>query len=379
MKPKDLFRTICGLLAGAMLFSCSKDAAEPTGEDHTPVRFSIDTRAADINAGTTFRIMAYNSDENTNRYKFSQTGTYYLQNENDEALTACKVDNTGNFESVDEAAGLNGTSGNYLLVFVSPGVENNADGSFSFIPTKNGFKATTPESRSIGGYGLITIKNKLQDRRASIGIDFYKSSSEVINDFTISDLSISGAGSDGGTVKIFPSSRQVEIDEEETIAITLTDADKTVPDGKSDPRYYFTAEANRVYIASAIYAPKAEVGKVLNTRYTEQLRESDYLYLNCKLKQGERKEVSIRMPLMARAPELLPQHHYTFNITVRSNYLSATVDVYDMNSNEWENGGSEGGTISKPDYTVRLGTWKIVGSGDKWELVEIDDQIIGGE
>ena len=121
------------------------------------------------------------------------------------------------------------------------------------------------------------------------------------------------------------------------------------------------------------------MAETLKTTVTGNLRESDYLYMTCTMKQGSRDNIAIRMPLTAREEmrELLPQHIYLFRVVVSSNYIRLEVDVFDKSGNDWEDGGSDGGTIGTPDYTVTLGTWRIVGEGDDWELIPIEDQIIG--
>lgn len=380
MKQSYLLRATCCLLAGlASLASCTKEESAAGNADGAPIRIGIDTRAGEVTEGTTYRIMTYYTDENSNRFKFVKTGTYYLKNATDEELTACRLKDDGSDPTDDSDAGLNGADGNFLLVFVSPGVINNDDGSFSFVPTRDAFRASTPESKTIGGYGLITMSNKLLDRRARIGINFYKSNSESVEEFTISDLRLSGAGADGETVRLFPATRQAEVSKDATIAITLTREDGTVTNEEGNPLYYSTAESDRIHVASAIYAPKDEAAEILGTRYTDHIRESGYLYMTCSLSQGERRDIPIRMSLTSRIPELLPQHIYQFNITVSSNYISAEVYVYDQTGNEWQEGGNGGGTIETPEYSVRLGTWRIVGKGDDWETVEIPDQTIGQE
>lgn len=372
MGRMNLLGKTCCLMAGMLLLSCTKDDSSASPD----VRFSTDTYG--VAAGTTYRIMAYSTVNGNDRYSLLQTGTYYLKEQDDEALTACSKNDQGKWTD-DPQGGLNGANGNFYLVFVSPAVDNNDDGSFSFVPSEGEFRSSTPENKSIGGYGLIRMNNKLLDRRAAIGINFYKLNDPTVDEFEIEELKLDGAGVLGEPIDLFPATRQVNVGEGEdrTIAVTLTEEDRQKTNAAGDILYYSTAVKDRVLVASAIYAPKDKVAEILDTEYTSHLLESDYIYMDCRLSQGSRRDINIRMPLTSGMKELQPQHTYTFNITVKSNYISVTVDVFDQSSNAWQDGGSDGGTIEKPDFTVKLGTWKIVGDGEDWELIKVDEQIIG--
>lgn len=372
------------LLAGVLLFSCStgggSDSAEP---EVSPVHFGLDTRVGEpVTAGTTYRIMAYNALENTNQFLFVRTGTYYLKETAPEGgfaeLTACRLDDDGTNPVDDATAGLNGLSGSYYLIFVSPGVKNNPDGSFSVNLRIGKFVASElPAYKEIGTYGRVSMSTPMKAYRTMIGIDFYKANNPSVEAFEISDLKLVGAGAVDEAVNVFPGSRQVEVSKDGALFIDFSDKrGDGMTDSKGNPLYYQTLESNQVAIVPAIYAPKAEVAGILKTTAVGNLRESDYLYMSCTLKQGSRDDIAIRMPLTARMPELLPQHTYLFRIIISSNYINLEVDVFDHNGNDWEDGGSEGGTIESPKYTVTLGTWQIVGNGDDWELVEVPEQII---
>lgn len=386
MRTTRLSNAICCLLAGILYVSCSKEPPGPAGNEHNGTAcFGIDTRATNVTAGMTYRIMAYGADKNASLYKFQRTGTYYLKTlevpEGEEVeLTACSLDDDGTAPQDNEMSGLNGAYGNFYLVFVSPGVKHNEDGSFSFAPTKDEFLASLPEQKSLGGYGRYVMKNPLQDQRAKVGFKFYKWNNASVEDFTIDELVLIGAGAAEESVKLYPASRQVIADKEVGMSITLVKKENEQETNEvGDTLCYTTTDKNFVFIASAIYAPLDEVAEQLGvTYYKDHLKESDYLYMTCKLSQGSRKDIPIRMPLTGKFPELEPRHTYVFNITVKSSYLSATVDVFSQDNNDWQEGGNGGGTISNnPDYTVKLGTWEIVGMDDDWQLVEIEEQTIG--
>jgi len=97
------------------------------------------------------------------------------------------------------------------------------------------------------------------------------------------------------------------------------------------------------------------------------------------------REMPVVLPLTAKAKDcaILPQRNYIYRVVVKSNYISLSVDVFDApdgNPNDWENirPGENEGTIGGEADTIHLGTWEIVQNGDDgWELLEIDEQIIG--
>lgn len=373
------------LFAGALFLCCSQEEPQASEPTVSPVRFGLDTRVEGVvSQGTTYRIMLYNGAENTNRFKLARTGTYYLKEEVPEdgiaELTACRLNDDGTSPVDDETAGLNGAASTYDVVFVSPGVKNNPDGSFSVNPRTDKFVASKfPESKVIGPYGRVSMTTPMMEYRAMVGIDFYKANNPSVDAFEISDLRLTGAGAADEAVKVFPASRQVEASKEGVLAVELTDRrTESETDAKGNPLYYQTLESNQVAIVPAIYAPKTEVAGILKTTAVGNLRESDYLYMTCILKQGTRDNIPIRLPLTAREEmrQMLPQHTYLFRVIISSNYINLEVDVFDKTGNDWEDGGSEGGTIETPKYTVTLGTWQIVGNGDDWELVEVPEQII---
>lgn len=364
------------LLIGFLHVSCTQELSEPAGkEDNGTVDFGIDTRANDVAVGTTFRIMVYSANLDEDPYRFKQTGTYYLKNKTDDALTACTVDADGTNPRDNENAGVNGANGSSFVVFVSPGVKSEEDGSFSFNPATQELHASSAEQKALGIYGLHKMNSKIRDRRAKIRFNFYKNEAST-EDFTIKNLKLIGNGDGSENVNLFPASRQV-VASEDGRKIRIEDKKSEDTTNKEGNQLYYSSE--EVYVASAIYAPLDEVAKRLDLSMNKQhLQESSYLRMVCDLSQGERKEMPVRMALTAgEISELEPQSTYVFNITISSTYITATLDVYNE-SNNWEDGGNEGGTISKPDYTVTLGTWKVVGNGNDWELVEIDNPNIGG-
>jgi hypothetical protein len=105
------------------------------------------------------------------------------------------------------------------------------------------------------------------------------------------------------------------------------------------------------------------------------LKESGYLYMLCTLVQGGR-EIPVRLPLTNTLYDLRPLNTYYFNITVMSNYINVTVDVYGAPSFPWETGGNEPVEPRDPTSSKNLGTWRVGSTPDGlWEPFTLD-QII---
>jgi len=392
MMKKILSKHTALVLAAACLAcSCSRELREEVVPEQ--VRFGIDTRASDtkLTAGTTFRIMAYNPTT----FAFARTGTYQLESlpgEGEAAeLKPCALEADGNLDATGEVTDVfTGQNTTYSFVFVSPGVKNNDDGSFDINmaqlkTTGCRFVASElPESKRLGPYGLVKMSNKLKECRARIGFDFYKSNAAGVGDFEINDLCISSAGNGTETVKFYPAKRQVKVDDL-TAAISIDLTAPTTDDikEKGDSLHLTTALTDMAAIVPAIYAPRSKTAEILKTEETNLL-ESEYLLMQCKLVQGVR-EMPVVLPLTAKAKDcaILPQRNYIYRVVVKSNYISLSVDVFDApdgNPNDWENirPGENEGTIGGEADTIHLGTWEIVQNGDDgWELLEIDEQIIG--
>ncbi len=360
-----------------MTLSCSHgDAPSPSRET---TRFGIDTRAeADaVTPGTTYRIMAYS----TGNFQFVKTGTYWLKElppEGDVAeLTPCLLNDEGDHIGDTDKGELDGLASTYNMVFVSPGVRNNDDGSFSICLETDRFVASEiPEAKNLGAYGRVTMNHPMKEYRALIGLNFYKLASDAVDRFEITDLRIGGAGNADEKVKLFPASRQVVASSDGVIPVTLTDESAgNIADSKGNPLLFSTKEADMAAVVPAVYAPRSVVAEIIKTASPNSLPESDYLVLKCTLRQGGRQGIPVELPLTAEMPQIMPQNKYMYHIVVSSNYISLSVTVYDDSLNNWEAGGSDDCIIGAPD-TV-LGTWKIVGTGDDWELQPLPEQIIG--
>ena len=369
MKHPYLIRAACVAQAVVMAASCANDTAADTAAPAASARFSVETRAEGGTENPTYRFMAYQN----NVYAFKDTGTYRLKTTDDEALTGCKLKEDGTFVDYDETAGLNSLAGSYTMVVVSPGVKNNDDGSFDFVPSKEAFVATAPKAYNIGYYYVVRIDNKLQDNRSRINVNFYKAES-MNSEFKVTNARLIGAGAGGGKVRLYPASRQVDVSRTDSILLNLTKPiDGQTVTGKGTPVY--TAE--NIYVASAIYTPKDEAATILKATDKSNLRDGGYIYLAFDFERNGRK-VAMRIPLTTRENELKPQNIYTFNIIVSSDYLTATVDVFKPDGGrDWQDGDGGEAEIVNPTYTVKMGRWSIVNDEPNgWEPINPGEQEI---
>ena len=399
MKRMDLLRAIgCMFLGGSLFFSCSREDASPLdGSSGGPLRVGVDTRAAGaVDVGTTFRIMAYGA-EGSGRFGFRHSGTYYLKEAAPSGgkaeLTACSLTDSGTEPSDDPTKGLNGVSGNYSLVFVSPGTKHNDDGSFGFSLDADKYlvASETPETKTLGTYGLVSMSKSLKEYRSTIGVEFYKKKDEtnnrVIAPFEISNLCLVGCGGASESVKVFPGSRQVVCDTTVTRSVSLTDKrSENTSDPSGNPLLWTTAEADFVSVASGIYAPKDRVAGILGCDSTAlgNLQAGSYIYLKCTLipidqfTNATRDSISICVPLTKNLPELKPQCKYVFKVIVHHDYFTLSVDIFSGNgtTHGWEIGGSDDENLieTPPAESGNLGTWTM----DGWTSTELDDQLIEG-
>lgn len=399
MKRMDLLRAIgCMFLGGSLLFSCSREEVSPLeGPSGGPLRVGVDTRAAGaVEQGTTFRIMAYGA-EGSGRFGFRHSGTYYLKETapagGKAELTACSLFDNGTSPSDDASKGLNGVSGNYSLVFVSPGTKHNSDGSFSVSLAADKYLVASeaPETKTLGTYGLISMSKSLKEYRSTIGVEFYRkkdgTNNRIIAPFEITDLCLVGCGKASETVKVFPGSRQVVCDTIATRSVSLTDKrSENTSDPSGNPLLWTTDESNFVPVASGIYAPKDRVAGVLGCDSTAlgNLQSGSYIYLKCTLTPTDqftsvtRDSIHICVPLTKNLPELKPQCKYVFKVIVHHDYFTLSVDIFNGNNSThgWETGGSEDENLieTPPAESGNLGAWTMNG----WTSTELDDQQIEG-
>jgi hypothetical protein len=357
-------------MAAALLFSCAGE--EGSREATESPLFSVATRAG---AGTTYRVSAYSTAANSGHYGLVRSATYYLKASGDKLLTPCTLDDDGNWQddTPAESATFNGYSDSYYFTCVSPGIAP-VDGGFPCTPGTTPFPVATRGSTRLGGYGSLSLGD-LVDYRSRVGFRFYKKNDAAVQPFTVSGVQLVGAGGPTDEVTLYPATRQVVVDPDAPRPVTLT-APVGVPpvDADGNPLCYFTGAGDLQYIASAIYAAKEAVRGILGNTPSVHLKESGYLYLACTLVQGGR-NIDIRLPLTTTLPDLRPLSTYYFNITVKSNYITATVSVINgSTSSGWCNYGDEddGNVIDgSPDVDlVSIGTWKV-GDDGQWE--EVDD------
>lgn len=400
MTMKRLLRHTLLVTAACLACSCSREEAETPAQG--PVSFGIDTRATGdgVAEGTTYRIMAY--DPLT--LALEKTGTYRLESLPEEGgvaeLTPCVLDNNGNYTGGTPEDNFSGTTKKLSLVFVSPGVKNNDDGSFDvdlgILNSENKCKFVAseyPESKNLGPYGRITMTHPMKECRSRIGFEFYKLKGDGVKEFKIDKLRIAGAGGDKETVRFFPGKRQVRVNgagegTENSLDIALDPvADDSQTDANGNPLRYATPEDKLASIVSAIYAPPAVTAEVLEKAsgtkvQQENLEKGTYLLMRCEMTQDGREPVAVELPLTAGEwPEILPQRNYVYRVVVSSNYITLSVDIFGDDTNDWEPGITGGGddTVGGPADRIQIGTWEIVQdqNGNGWELEKLEDQIIG--
>lgn len=388
---------LSGLVAAV---SCSKERniGEEAAASEEAVLFGIDTRTLP-DPSTTFRVLLYETSGN-HLYRFHTTGTaaantgrgwgtYYYDNEeihDTPVLTPCEVDDKGTFlkEGTVEEYGINGQSQAHYVAYISPGFIHNADGTVDVNPNET-FFATGAQKKSLGGYGVVKIDSALVDRRARVGFRIYNGLPKG-SEFTMTDAKIQGAGGDGTpdnpeTVTYHPCTQQV-LENDTRRSIELTPISQNM-EGYADGLRYQSEKDKYEYVIASIYARKDIVSELLHEWYkdyhTGNFIESDYLYFRCKLKVGNGEVADVLLPLTTRMPVLRPMHTYIFNITVKSEYMEFSVDIYNHDkANAWEDVAPGDITVDKPDAVVSLGTFHYgQNEGNDWESVDNEDQTIG--
>lgn len=335
----------------ALLFlqGCSK--LQP-GAD--PVVFSLDTKAI-VSAGDnkTFRVMLFNEQDRS----FVQSGTYYKA-AGETALVACEL-NAGAFVKEDASKGINGFSGNANVVLVSPGIMNNNDGSLDYNPDQGGLYVNAPKIYAIGRYGAITLTDPLYEPKSTISFEFYQKTG--VSGFSIADdkVMIVGVNAQDETVRIYPALRQVVMasnSQEREIPLARNEPPSADPALNNYLKCYNTADANKLQIASGIYAPKDVAHKYLNILSGVNVKDGDYIYMSCTMTQGTR-TFNLRLPLNAENVEMLPQYHYVYKVLVESDYISVVLDVYDNSSNHWQGGGDSSSNVGTLSNSIKIGEW----------------------
>ena len=362
------------VLAGVLLsaaISCSEKAEKPSDGQS----FMLETKAAGaVTPNTTYRVIAYyGTSSTTQRYQYVSSGTYQAV-EGERLLVSCELNDDGTWKSDNSASALNGMSGSYYLVLASPGKAINSDGSFQFTPDSesDNLKFNRPMLSTLGGYGAITFTTALYDNRSKMSFKMYKNISDDVENFTVTDAYVTSVNAKNETVKIYPSTRQVKVaNYSSQRPLTLNESTKA----KDDTGHLLYYESEKITVASGYFAPKSVLAKSLNLGAAAQsyLIESDYIYFGCKLAQGDRDPVSIRIPINAMAPELKPQMDYVYRVTISSNFISLAVDIYDASSNKWQDGGSFNENIASPVQSYVVGTWTI----NQWGTVnDLTQEII---
>lgn len=333
----------------ALLFlqGCSK--LQPGADS---VVFSLDTKAiVSAEDNKTFRVMLFNEQDRS----FVQSGTYYKA-AGETALVACEL-NAGAFVKEDASKGINGFSGNANVVLVSPGIMNYNDGSLDYNPDQGGLYVNAPKVYAIGRYGAITLTDPLYEPKSTISFEFYQK--EGVRGFSIADdkVMIVGVNAQKEKVRIYPALRQVVMaSNSQEREIHLTKIQTPTHPNENNYLKYNTADANKLHIASGIYAPKDVAHNYLKILSGVNVKDGDYIYMSCTMTQGTR-TFNLRLPLNAENVEMLPQYHYVYKVLVESDYISVVLDVYDNSSNDWQGGGGGSSNVGTLSNSIKIGEW----------------------
>ena len=320
------------------------------------LRFSLDTKTPEALAKeSTYRVQIFGLEDRS--YKAKNTGTYRTV-EGEELLVPCVVDDDGQFVPNQTGGGMNGINGDVYLVLSSPARAYNDDGSFYYTPDNPGdFYVNAPENKKIGDYGTISFRSPLFRPYSTISFEFYKKPD--VEDFSVQDGSVKVMGVQGlrEEVKIYPALRQVSIGSaRQERKVDLSDGrNESVSSMKNYELLFKTKEADRLKIASGIYAPKSEAAKYLGLNYTTYLLDGDYIYMSCIVLQGGR-ALEVRLPLNDKTIEMMPQHNYVYKLLVESDYIHVSLDVYGETDNDWEEEASDS-SVGELINTIQLGAW----------------------
>lgn len=377
MMIRDKYIVACLLGIIFVLTSCEENISKEEG--HETVTFDFESRSGSdegaITDKSTYRICTYA----TNTYELKSTGTYFLNNINDNELTSCSLDDDGNKidgESYDIIERVNVVRD---LFIISPGLKVKGDGSFNIELGKKFYAPEDLERLSLQGYGVKKLSSKLKEYKSLVGFRFLKSKEGNVEDFSISDVKIVGAGKPGEEVTLFPMFKQVLTDQESSYPITCDNVkNENREDDDGNLICYETKVENMAAIMPGIYAVKEEVANLLIVN-ANKLKDTNYIVMWCKMSQGDREDLSIHINISAAAPVYKPQSKYIYNVIVSSNYLNVKLDVYKngLEVGDWQHGSIDGVEISEP-LTVDCGTWSIVkgDNGNDWQLISLEEQVI---
>lgn len=372
------------VIAASGVNSCGEAENVPQGEAGRQV-FCISTKS-DETPGGTFRLMFH--DQNTKVLVGNGTGTYDI----DGKSGATTVDGYSGATlrprvlkddgSVDATATKNQhdnayaqpNAGTYKVVCVSPGIKCESDGGFLLRSSSDAIKMTESRDITIYGFGHYPILNPLKDPRSRIVVKFMKDSKLKDIDLNVNTVRLYGAGNGTDEVVFYPAIKQVVADRTQYMEVPMVAVLPTDLSPNEDIPIYETKEP--VYVISSIYAPKDIVQ--INVGNNSICKDTDYLLMTFNLKYGDKDSAPVNLAVSQKYPELKPQYEYTYEIAIRSEYISLSIIIHSCGKHEWgwhpEDMDNQTVGGDTEEIRVEAGTWRL--NGGNWELEEMDNQII---
>lgn len=371
MKRFDYYTYILAIILFVATSACTEkldlDSIDLTAPGSFVARSPMESSQADPEIHT-YRILTYSED-----YSFDNPNTGTYQGRIGEIMEPKVLDDYGIVEDsygIDHiSAILDGVSGSRWVLCASPGIKNNDDGSFDFLPAApdNTFLVSKAVKLNLGRpmlYQLGTLVDRRSRLRFKVAID--PQLTGTIKSIGVSEFTIKGVGGEDENIRMFPAQRQI-LQPHQTRYIELSD----FSDANEGTAFVTT---NPVYIASAFYAPRNVVASQLKVSTSNSnIRESDYIQVSFKLSQNGGKPTKMTFVINEKIPELEPMHEYTFVFNVKSRFIDLTLDIvsYDglsphnwyVHDNLWSAPIGEG--IS----SVTIGSWNI----NNWNDHALDD------
>lgn len=322
------------------------------------------------NTGGTYRIMVYNTNHN-----YSTSGTYVDSTSNGSSILVPhaldedgnKIENSTPVEN--KAAGIQPTfAGNRLIQCVKPGKINN-EGSLSFCPARENLYVSDYQYVSLGKYSPQKITNPLKDRRAKISFNFFKQTDSA-EEITVNDLLLVGAGALDDNVVYYPAKKMISAGIKPMNFRLDAGIGKLSDDGKWNLLYMSDVKL----IASGYYCTKKDLDAA-GISYDGYNIDSQYLWVLFKLRQDNREEISIKLPITNTLTEIQPMSEYVFNLYIKSEMIKVSLEIYSYNdnSNDWEDATQGNQNIDSSESTViHLGEWNIRESAGQWQTPEDD-------
>lgn len=373
-------------VATCVLSSCSK--FHTIGAVNGDVVNFVVTKAGESNdglpEGATVRVLTYGTYDSYKPYK---VGTYKAGAgdilipavlNNDGTVADNKTSEEHRNAALSQIGAQGNNSRSYYVCLVSPGYgHNEADFSVSYNPhpsdnpqTNGKLLVNDAVTKTLGGYPPVDMSNAvLKDRRSKIQVNFYKLNNENVPEYSVENVRLINAGSDGCNVNYYPATRQVvdPSDGQTGRKIVMKQPENSAPVqmNVSGQVYEVVPKYNAdapLFIPSAIYLPKDKVMSRLKVPEA-YAANSDYLYLAFSFTQ-DGKTTNIKIPISDRKyNEFEPMSEYTFNIVVTSLYQSLTISVTknDNDENSWEevtiNNKVEGGISQAPEMIWTINDW----------------------